>query len=291
MYLESFAYHAPHTVEEALALLKEHGAEAKLLAGGHSLLPTMKLRLAAPAHLIDMKGLRGELQYIRDEGSAIVIGALATHAMLESSELLKEKVPLLCETAGWVGDMQVRNLGTFGGSIAHADPAADFPAAVLALEAEMVIYGLEGKRTVPASEFFLGFFETAVQEGDILTEIRVPVMPEGSGSSYQTFPHPASGYAICGVAAILTAAEGGKVARCRVGVTGISGGAYRATGVEGALEGQAFSHELVAQAAERAADNVEPLEDPFAGADYRRQLAKAYAKRALIAAWERLERQ
>ncbi len=284
MYPEAFSYHAPSSLDEAVGLLREHGDDAKLLAGGHSLLPTMKLRLATPAHLIDMRKLRGELQYIREDGGMVAIGALTTHHMVETSTVIRHKAALLAQTASWVGDMQVRNLGTLGGSVAHADPAADFPAAILALEAEMVVQGPGGRRSVAADAFFHGFFETAIEPGEILTEIRVP-STEGMRSNYQKFAHPASGYAVCGVAVLLDVAEGGALATCRVGVTGVSDGPYRATGVEEALAGQSLDEALVAEAAERAADGIEPLEDHFANADYRRQLAKVLTKRALLAAW------
>ena len=165
MYPSAFSYHTPTSVEEAVSLLQEHGMDAKLLAGGHSLLPTMKLRLATPAHVVDMKGLRGSLQYIRDEGDAVAVGALTTHHMIETSDLLKERAPVLAHTATHVGDLQVRNLGTIGGSVAHADPAGDFPAAILASETEMVVQGPNGRRTIPAAEFFFGFFETALGRG------------------------------------------------------------------------------------------------------------------------------
>lgn len=173
MYPDNFSYHAPSTLDEALGLLAQHGNDAKLLAGGHSLLPAMKLRLSTPAHLIDMKGLRGQLQYIREEGGAVAVGALSTHHQIHTSELLASKAPLLAETAGHIGDMQVRNMGTLGGSLAHADPAGDFPAAVLAAEAELVLQGPGGRRTVAAAAFFQGFFETATEPGEILVEVRI----------------------------------------------------------------------------------------------------------------------
>ncbi|UCH26050.1 MAG: xanthine dehydrogenase family protein subunit M [Trueperaceae bacterium] len=287
MYPEAFSYHAPSTVEEALALLERHGDDAKLLAGGHSLLPAMKLRLSGPTHIIDMKHLRGSLDYIRDEGDDVAIGALTTHRSLERSELLRGKLPVLAETAGCIGDMQVRNLGTLGGSVAHADPAGDLPAAVLALDAVLVAQGSGGTRTIAAGEFFHGFFETALEAGEILIELRIPTLAAGSGSSYQKFFHPASGYAVCGAAAVITPDASGNVASCRVALTGVSEGAYRATAVEEALVGKPFSEELAAAAAEHAADGIEPLEDYFADATYRGHLAKTFVKRALLTAWER----
>ena len=283
MYAEAFSYHAPTSLDEALSLLSTHGDDAKLLAGGHSLLPAMKLRLATPAHLIDLKKLRGSLQYVRDSGDHIAVGALTTHATLAASPELAA-APLLAETAATIGDVQVRNMGTLGGSLAHADPAGDLPAAVLAAEATMVIRGRSGERSVPADAFFLGFFETAVQPREILTEVRIP--KERGGSSYQKFAHPASGYAVCGVAAVIER-DGDTVTSCRVGITGVAGEAYRAGAVEAALEGQTFSEALAAQAAGHAADGAEPLGDPFASEAYRAHLATVYTKRALLAAWAR----
>ena len=282
MYPAQFTYHAPASLDEALSLMNEHGYDAKLMAGGHSLLPTMKLRLATPAHLIDMKNLRGDLNYVRDNGDFVAIGALTPYYTIMTSDVVKQKANILAQTLAEVGDMQVRNLGTLGGSIAHADPAGDPPAAILAADATMVIRNAEGERTVPASEFFQGFFETAVGDGDILTEIRVP--SHSGGSSYQKFKHPASGYAVVGVAVNLHK-DGDTVGAVRVGVTGVSDGAYRAGEVESALTGQAFSAELAASAAENATNGIDPLEDTFAGAAYRRQLAKTLTKRAIIAAW------
>ena len=282
MHPASFTYHTPTSLDEALSLMSEH-SDAKLLAGGHSLMPTLKLRLATPAHLIDMRKLRGDLQYIRDEGDYIAIGALSTYYQVESNDIVRNKIPLLAQLINNVGDLQVRNCGTLGGAIAHADPAGDPPAAILALEAEMVIRGAEGERTISASEFFFGFFETAVGEGEILTEIRMPV--QKGGSSYQKMRHPASGYAVVGVAAVI-GKEGENIGKCRVAITGVSDGAYRAEEVENALSGQAFSADAANQAAEHATDGIDPLEDPFANAPYRRQLAKALTKQALMEAWE-----
>lgn len=282
MYPSSFTYHAPSSLDEALNLMQQH-SDAKLLAGGHSLLPTMKLRLATPEHLIDMKNLRGDLQYIRDNGDHVAVGALTTYRMLEDSDVIKNKVPLVQQALEHLGDMQVRNLGTWGGAIAHADPAGDPPAPTLALEATIVLRSQSGERTVDAANFFHGFFETEVGEGDILTEIRFPV--QKGGSAYQKFRHPASGYAVVGVAAIIEK-NGDSVSKCRVGITGVSDGGYRAKDVESAVEGGSLNADSAAQAAENATNNIDPLEDTFADAAYRRQLAKALTKRALLEAWE-----
>jgi aerobic carbon-monoxide dehydrogenase medium subunit len=279
MYPASFEYHVPSSLDEAIKLMAQN-SDAKLLAGGHSLLPAMKLRLATPSAIIDMKKLRSSLQYIKEDGNVVAIGALTTHAAIAASKTAQQKIPLIAETASHIGDMQVRNLGTIGGALAHADPAADFPAAILASEAEMVIQGASGKRTVKADEFFQGFFATAVQPGEILVEIRVPVH---KGGSYQKFPHPASGYAVAAVAAIVEK-NGNTISKCRVAVNGVSGGAYRATEVEQALEGQPYSAEAVAQAAEHVVSGIDVLEDPFANASYRTQLAKQLTQRAIATA-------
>ena len=284
MYPGNFIYHSPETIEEAIALLEQHGLEAKLLAGGHSLVPMMKLRLVEPSHLIDLKKLRSSLSYIREEDGRIAIGALTTHHQVEISELLP---PLLTEAASVIGDVQVRNMGTFGGSLAHADPAADHPAPALALEAEIVAQGSGGRRTVAAEAFFLGLFATALEPPEILVEVGFPALSASTGSCYLKYLHPASGYAVCGVAALITGDGNGNCSRCRIGITGISDGPYRARSVEAQLEGQAVSEELIAEAAQRAADGIEPLEDFFADADYRSNLATTYVRRALAKAWER----
>jgi aerobic carbon-monoxide dehydrogenase medium subunit len=281
MYPASFDYHTPSSLDEAIKLLGQN-SEAKLLAGGHSLLPAMKLRLATPPTIIDLKKIKDSLNYIKEDGNVVAIGALATHAAIAASKVAQQKIPLIAETAANIGDMQVRNLGTIGGALAHADPAADFPAAILASEAEMVIQGASGKRTVKADEFFHGFFATAVEPGEILVEIRVPVHKNGS---YQKYPHPASGYAVAAVAVTLEK-SGNTISKCRVAVNGVSGGGYRAKDVEGALEGKAFSEGAAAEAAAHVVNGIgDVLEDPFANADYRSQLARELTKRAIIAAW------
>jgi aerobic carbon-monoxide dehydrogenase medium subunit len=281
MYPASFDYHTPDSLDEAIKLMAQN-SDAKLLAGGHSLLPAMKLRLATPSAIIDLKKLKSSLQYIKEDGNIVSIGALTTHAAIAASKVAQQKIPLIAETASNIGDMQVRNLGTIGGALAHADPAADFPAAILATEAEMVIQGASGKRTVKADEFFHGFFATAVQPGEILVEIRVPVH---KNSSYQKYAHPASGYAVAAVAVTLEK-SGSNMSKCRVAVNGVSGGSYRAKDVEGALEGKPFSEQAAADAAAHVVNGIgDVLEDPFANASYRSQLAKELTKRAIVAAW------
>jgi carbon-monoxide dehydrogenase medium subunit len=280
-----FEYHRPATVAEALQLLQRL-PDARLLAGGHSLLPMMKLRLATPAHLIDL-GRIGDLRYIQDEGAAVAIGALATHWMVESSPLVRQKAPVLAEAAGRIGDVQVRNVGTIGGSLAHADPAADYPAAVLALEAELTAEGPSGRRTIPATQFFTGMFTTALRPEEILVRVTVPALPARTGSAYLKFAHPASGFAVVGVAAVVTLDGRGRCERARIGITGVGPTAYRARAVEDALAGTALDDKTVAAAAAAAAHGVDVNEDLFASAEYRRHLAQVFTKRAVLAAAER----
>jgi aerobic carbon-monoxide dehydrogenase medium subunit len=283
MYTTAFEYHRAGTVDEALALLQQFGDEARLVAGGHSLIPVMKLRFAQPAHLIDIRRIQG-LGGIRENGESLVVGALTTYRELESSELLRQRVPVLAECASEVGDIQIRNMGTLGGSLAHADPAADMPATILALGATMVARGQDGERQIPADEFFLGFFATALAENEILTAIRVPTLPPRTGSAYEKHPHPASGYALCGVAAVVTLGDDGRVERVRVAVTGIGSKATRATGVEGALTGQEPTAETIAAAAEHAAEGIDLRQDEAGAAGYNENLARVTVRRALARA-------
>ncbi|MBI1942014.1 MAG: FAD binding domain-containing protein, partial [Acidobacteria bacterium] len=200
MIPQSFEYHAPQTLSEATRLAAQFGGDGKILAGGHSLIPLMKLRLASPKHLIDI-GRIVELGAIREEGDKIRIGAMATHFQLESSELLKAKCPLLPETAREIGDVQVRNKGTMGGSVAHADPAADWPAALLALDAEIHAASEQGERSIAMRDFFVDLLTTALEPTEILTSITVPMLPARGGDAYVKLAHPASGFAVVGVAA------------------------------------------------------------------------------------------
>ncbi len=289
MIPSAFDYFAPHSLEEALQLLAQHGSEAKLLAGGHSLLPMMKLRLAAPRVLIDL-GKVGGLNYIREDSGHIVIGAMTTHSDIEHSDLLKRRAPLLAETAAEIGDVQVRNCGTIGGTAAHADPAADYPAALLALDAEFIVTSQNGARTVAARDFFVDMLTTALQPGEILIEIRFAADGGRTGSAYKKLHQPASGFAIVGVAARLTLDAGGRCAGVAVGITGVAPKAYRAAGVERGLAGQVPDAKRIAEAAAQAARGVEPLSDLHASARYRAAMATVFTRRALAAALERAQR-
>ncbi len=283
MIPQQFEYAAPKTLDEALGLVANG---AKPLAGGMSLIPMMKLRLAAPERLVDLGRIK-DLNYIREAGSSIHIGATATHHAVETSGLVRGKCPLLAETAGAIGDVQVRNMGTIGGSVAHADPAADYPAALQALEAQFVLKGSGGERTVNADDFFVDTFMTALEPEEIVREIIVPVDGEGTGTSYQKVPQPASGFAIVGIAARVRK-QAGKLSMVRIGITGLGNRAFRATAAEQALEGKAGTDADIRAAAALAAQGVEANADLHASADYRRHLATVYTARALTAALGRI---
>jgi aerobic carbon-monoxide dehydrogenase medium subunit len=280
MFPAKFEYHAPSSLDEAIKLLSSDGGDAKILAGGHSLLPLMKLRLAQPSALVDIGRIPG-LSGIKVSGDAVTIGALTTHAEIEASQELEQRLPLLPECAAVIGDLQVRNRGTIGGSLAHADPAGDFPAVILALDAEIKARGPNGERTIKAADFFVDMLTSALEPNEILTEIRIPLLPPRTGTAYLKMDHPASHYALCGVAAVLTLADGGTISDARVGITGVAPRAYRASEVEQALKGQAAGADTFAKAAEHAADGQETLDDLHASSDYRAHLARVYARRAL----------
>jgi aerobic carbon-monoxide dehydrogenase medium subunit len=280
MYPAPFEYFRPATLAEAIDLLARHGEDAKVLAGGHSLIPAMKLRLARPTALVDI-GRLAELSYIREQGDVIAIGAATTHRAIEVSGVLGARSPLLPEVASHLGDVQVRNRGTIGGSLVHADPAADYPAAILALDAALEIAGPGGRRTVRASEFFVGLMESAIATGEVLCEIRVPVTKPTV--AYVKTDQKASGFALCGVAVTIDP----SARRAAVGVTGVAAMPYRAAAVEAALEGRVLNESMIASAAGHAADGVEPISDLHASAEYRAQLAVVNAQRALMAAMKR----
>ncbi len=285
MYPVPFEYHRAGSVQEAVDLLARFGEGAKLLAGGHSLLPLMKLRLAEPRHLVDIRRIPG-LSGVRVEGGGLVVGAATPYQVLERSPLVRERLPILAEAAGQIGDPQVRNLGTIGGSLAHADPAADMPAVMLALGAELVATGPKGTRTLPVDGFFLKLFTTALSPGEVLTEVRIPVPPAGSGGAYAKFAHPASRYAIVGVAAVVTV-SGGRISAARVAITGVGSKAARATATEAALMGKAADAATVSAAAQKAVDGLSVRSDPRMDPDYWRSLAVTFTRRALATAVER----
>ena len=282
MIPQAFDYTAAKTLEEALGLLAKG---AKPLAGGMSLIPMMKLRLATPHHLVDLGRLR-DLSYVREEGAALHIGGMTTHHDIEESPLLRGKCPLLAETASHIGDVQVRNRGTIGGSVAHADPSADYPAALLALDARVVLKGAKSERSVAIADFLADTFTTTLASGEIIRAIVVPLESSGTGTSYQKLAQAASGFAIVGVAARIRK-SGGKIVMARIGVTGLSNRAFRATEAEQALEGKTGSATEIQNAAARVGSGVDANSDLHASADFRRHLAVVYATRALVAALAR----
>jgi aerobic carbon-monoxide dehydrogenase medium subunit len=283
MIAQNFDYSAPATLNEALRLLA--GDDVKVLAGGMSLIPLMKLRLATPGQLVDIGRIK-DLNYIREDKGVLRIGATTTHYDVESSALIRSRCPLLAEAASFIGDLQVRNRGTIGGSIAHADPAADYPASLLALEARAVLATAKNQRELALADFFVDTFTTALEPGEIIKEVIVPVEDQSTGTSYQKMIQPASGFAIVGIAARVRK-SGGKVTMARVGVTGLAGKPYRAANVERALEGTAGAATDIQKAAAVVAEGVEANSDLHASADYRRHLARIYTMRALATALSR----
>jgi carbon-monoxide dehydrogenase medium subunit len=282
MYPAQFDYHTPGSIKEALDLLGKHKDDANLLAGGHSLLPARKFRLARPTHVVDLRKIPG-LSGIKEDGGTLVIGAMTTHYAVESSAVVKSKCGVLAQTAALIGDPMVRNMGTIGGSLAHADPAADYPATAIAVGAELVAEGPKGKRTIKVDDFFKGLMTTAVGADEILTEVRVPALAANQSAAYMKFPHPASRFAVVGVAAVLTI-DGGKCTKASVGVTGAGTHAVRAKGVEAALAGKTLDAASIAAAADKAADGVDVQADLQGSVDYKRHLLKVFAKRAIEAA-------
>jgi aerobic carbon-monoxide dehydrogenase medium subunit len=279
MIPNEFEYTAPATLQEALALVAD--GERKILAGGMSLIPLMKLRLAAPGEVVDIARVAG-LGGIEERDGVVRIGATATHHEVESSAIIRAKCPLLAECASHIGDVQVRNVGTMGGAVAHADPAADYPAALIALEARFRLVSAKSERVVDAADFFLDTFTTALEAGEIIVEVQVPVEGASEGYRYEKVAHPASGFAVVGVAARIQK-SGGKITMARIGVTGMGPKAFRAREAELLLESGAD----VAQAIATVGQGEDANSDLYAAGDYRRHLAQVYAGRAIAAAVSR----
>jgi aerobic carbon-monoxide dehydrogenase medium subunit len=282
MITAPFEYARPTTLDEALQAVAAGGEDVKILAGGQSLIPVMRLRLAAPETVVDL-GRVSELRGVREEGDAIVIGAMTTHADVLADPLVQRYAPLLAAATETVADRQVRRRGTFGGSLAHADPAADLPAVALALDAEFVVAGPNGRRTVPAAEFFVDYLTTALQEGEILVEVRLPKLAGTWGMHYEKFNRVAQAWSIVSVAAAVRREEN-RIAEARVALTNMGPTPVRARGVEAALADVDATREAVAAAAEHAAEGTSPASDLNAQADYREHLAKVLTRRAVTAA-------
>ena len=278
-----FEYHRPGSLDDALALL---GEESRPLAGGHSLLPLMKMRLSTPEALVDLAGVPG-LDGISEDGDGLRVGALATHASVAASELVRSRCPVLAETAALIGDAQVRNRGTLGGSVAHADPAADYPTVLTALGAMISVAGENAEREIAADDFFVGMFATALQPGELVVAARVPATPAGTGAAYVKHRHPASFYAVVGVAAVV-AVENGSCTSARLTIGGVTGEPVDATAAAEAVVGAAPSEESAAAAADKVAEALpNAMNDTYASGEYRTHLAGVLAKCALELAFDR----
>jgi len=281
-----FAYFAPTTLHEALTLLRHYGSEAKLLSGGQSLIPLMKLRLATPAYLIDINRIPG-LDHLHERHGFLSIGALTREADLEHSELVRAQYPIVCDTARVIGDPLVRNLATIGGNLAHADPANDHPATLLALDAEIVATGLEGERTMPVAAFFTDFFTTALRPDEILTEIRIPAPQAGSGGAYIKLERKVGDFAVVGVAAQVTIDTTGICVRAGIGLTNVGPTPLKAHQAETFLQGKRLHQDSITQAAQLAAEVAQPEADLRGSIAYKRDMVRVLTTRALTRALER----
>jgi aerobic carbon-monoxide dehydrogenase medium subunit len=275
----AFEYASPTTVDEALQAIADGGEDVKIMAGGQSLIPVMRLRLAAPETVVDLSKV-AELKGVRDDGDAIVIGAMTTHAQVLADPLVRQFAPLIAEATETVADRQVRHRGTFGGALAHADPAGDLPAVALALDAEFVVAGQGGRRTVAAADFFVDYLTTTLAEGEILVEVRVPKLGDGWGTHYEKFQRVAQAWSIVAVAAAVRR-ENGHIAEARIGLTNMGPTPLRASAAEAALAGAEASADAIAAAAAHAAEGTSPSSDLNAAADYRQHLARVLTKRAV----------
>jgi carbon-monoxide dehydrogenase medium subunit len=278
----AFDYARPSSIDEALQAVAAGGEDVKILAGGQSLIPVMRLRLAAPSTIVDLTRVQ-ELRGVRDDGDAIVIGAMTTHSDVLADPLIRQHAPLIAEATETVADRQVRHRGTFGGALAHADPAGDLPACALALDAEFVIAGPTGRRTVPARDFFVDYLTTVLADGELLVEVRIPKLSGEWGMHYEKFNRVAQAWSIVAVAAAVRR-ENGHIAEARIGLTNMGPTPLRATAAEQALAGAAASAEAVAEAASHAAEGTDPTSDLNGQADYRQHLVQVLTRRAVSAA-------
>jgi carbon-monoxide dehydrogenase medium subunit len=286
MIAASFEYDAPSTLEEAIGLLQRYGEEAKILSGGHSLLPMMKLRLASPERVIDINGIPG-LSYIREEAGVLKIGAVTRESELEHSELLKKKFPIFADVTKLIADPQVRNMGTLGGNLAHGDAANDHPAVMLALRANVIATGPGGKRSIPVDEFFLGFYTTALEQTEILTEIQIPDPPKGTGSAYHKLERKVGDYATAGAAVQLTINDKGICSAIGIGLTNVNPTPLRATRSEQALLNKPLTDENIAAAAQLASEDCNPSADLRGDVEYKRAMVAVLVKRMIKKAIER----
>jgi aerobic carbon-monoxide dehydrogenase medium subunit len=289
MIPQSFEYFRPQSVSEAIALLQEHGDGAKILSGGQSLIPMMKIRLARPEFIIDINRL-ADLHYIKEEGGFLKIGGLTREADLETSSLIRSKYLIILDTAASIADPQVRNMATVGGNLAHGDPANDHPATMLALEAEIVAVGQRGERIIPIKDFFLSVFTTALEHGEILTEIRIPIPPSGSGGAYLKLERKVGDFATVGVAAQVTVDGAGVCRRAGIGLTNVGATPIKATRAEGFLVGKTMDKQQIDQAGQLAVEEAQPSSDLRGPAEYKVSMVRELTKRALVRACERAVR-
>ena len=286
MIAASFEYDAPSTLEEAIGLLKQHGDGAKILAGGHSLIPMMKLRFASPERVIDINGVPG-LSYIKEDGGMLKIGAMTTESEVEHSDLLKKKFPIFGDVSKLIADPQVRNMGTIGGNLAHGDAANDHPAVMLALRATVIATGQGGKRPIPIDEFFLGLFATALQQDEILTEIQIPVPAKGTGSAYHKLERKVGDYATAGAAVQLTINDKGICTDIGIGLTNVSATPMRASRSEQLILNNQVTEENISAAAQLAAEDCSPSADLRGSEEYKRAMVAVLVKRMIRKAVER----
>src|SRR5262245_10853258 len=284
----SFDYHAPQSLEEAVALLQQHKDEAKVLSGGQSLLPLLKLRLGAAGHLVDIGRIPG-LAYIHENGGHVKIGGCTREAALEKSDQIRETLPILADTAAVIADPLVRNLATVGGNLAHGDPANDHPATMLALRAEVVATGPKGQRTIPIDEFFLGLFSTALRPTEILTEIRIPVPPPRSGGAYMKLERKVGDFATAAAAAQVTLGAGGEIESVGIGLTNAGPTPVRATAAEQFLRGKKGDAAAIAEASSLAAQAASPSPDRRGSVEYKKEMARVLTARALAKAIARAQ--
>ena len=286
MIPQSFEYFCPETVSEAIALLHQHGDGAKILSGGQSLIPMMKIRLARPEYIIDINRL-ADLQYIKEEDGFLKIGGLTREADLEASDLIRSKYPIVLDTAAAIADPQVRNMATIGGNLAHGDPANDHPATMMALRAAVIATGQSGERSIPVTDFFLSVFTTALEHGEILTEIRIPIPPSGSGGAYFKLERKVGDFATVGVAAQITVDGTGICQRAGIGLTNVGPTPIRAAAAEDFLVGKTIDQEQINRAAQLAAEAAQPSSDLRGPAEYKVSMVRELTKRSLLRACER----
>jgi len=284
----SFEYLTPSKISDAIAMLQKHGEEAKILAGGHSLIPAMRLRLSEPGYLIDISGIQG-LDYILEESGQLRIGAMTREASLEESQIVREKYPLLLDTAKMIADPSVRNVATVGGNLAHGDPANDHPATMLALGAIVVVEGPNGSREIGIDDFFPDFFTTALEPEEILTEIRIPSPPSGSGGAYLKIERKVGDYAAAAVACQLNIDSGGSIQKIGIGLTNVGSTPIRASSAEQLLQGKNPDEKMIAEAGRLSAADSEPMEDLRGSAEYKRALVKELTQRAIKLSLQRAE--